>query len=420
MKGAKRSVSLPKLAVLNLGRYRKRTMITAGAIAYGIMMLIATRSLLDGANQESETNLRLYETATGRIMAPGYWDDRETLPLETSFDPALAAPLLEESGASWSPRIRFGGDLIFYKDPFPEDGVIPGQFTAIDPRRDGEVFRLRDSLVEGEWLRDGEMDLVIGHWLAEDIGAQVGHFITLETRTIDGYVQAVDLDIVGIINCPNPEVTRSGMFLPLSVADEYLEMDGRVTEINISFGNTPRADDQFAAIVPAVNELGLDALDWRTLGADFFAVSKGDLAGSAMIVILILVIAAVGISNTMLMAVYERARELGMMRALGMKDRQVRVMFLWEAAGIGFLGGFQGMVLGALVNWPLTKWGLDYSKLLRDSSFGYRIQGQFYGIWDVPGMIVAMLCGVALTVLVALFSTHRILRMDIPASLRFQ
>jgi len=62
---------LPKMAMKNLARYKKRTMITAGAIAYGLMMFILMQSLLTGINRESETNLRLYETASGRIMSPG-------------------------------------------------------------------------------------------------------------------------------------------------------------------------------------------------------------------------------------------------------------------------------------------------------------------------------------------------------------
>lgn len=411
---------IPKMAFKNLARYKKRTMITAGAIAYGLMMFILLQSLLTGLNRESETNLRLYETATGRIMAPGYWEDRGTFPLKKSFNPEVLTPVLKNTGAAYSPRINFGGNLIFYKNPFPEDGSIPGRFTAIDPERDSEVFKLKDSLVEGSWLVDGEPGLLIGSWLAEDIGAEIGSSVLVETHTRNGNPQVFNLKISGILNCPNPEITRSGMFLPLSVADEYLEMNGEVTEMNVNFGRGKAAESDFAALVPEVEKIGLEAVDWHVLGADFFAISQAKSAGTGMIIFLILIIAAVGISNTMLMAVYERVKELGMMRALGMRDRQIRALFLWESAGIGILGGVYGVGLGALLTWPLVKWGIDYSFLLRESSLGYRIQGQMYGVWDFPSMIAAFAMGVGLAVLVAAFSTHRILRLDIPSSLRFQ
>lgn len=411
---------IPKMAFQNLMRYRKRTMITAGAIAYGLMMFIVIRGMLIGIDTDSETNLRLYETATGAVMAPDYWDDRENMPLEKSFDPELVTGILDDSGAGWAPRVTFGGDLIFFKDPFPEDGSIPGRFVAIDPVKDADAFRLAESLEEGRWLADGEYGLVIGHWLAEDIGAEVGHSVLVETQARDGFPQVFDLEIVGIVNCPNPEVTRSGMYLPLSVADEYLEMEGTVTSVYVNFGQSRLADDRFAALKTDVEALGLEAPDWRILGADFIAISQAKTSGTASIIMLILIIAAVGISNTMLMAVYERVRELGMMRALGMKARQIRSMFLWESAGIGLIGGFYGVALGCLVNWPLAKWGINYGFLLRDSSFGYRIQGQMFSAWDAGSIILAFFMGVVMAVFVAWFATHRILRLDIPASLRFQ
>ncbi len=197
-------------------------------------------------------------------------------------------------------------------------------------------------------------------------------------------------------------------------------MEGTVTSVFVNFGQGRNADDQFNGLAARMQDLGLEALDWTILGADFIAISQAKGASSALIIFLILIIAAVGISNTMLMAVYERVRELGMMRALGMKARQIRRMFLWESAGIGLIGGFLGVLLGCLVNWPLAKWGLNYGFMLRESSFGYRIQGQLYSAWDAGSIILAFVLGVLMAVFVAFFATHRILRLDIPASLRFQ
>lgn len=409
---------LPKMAFRNLARYKKRTFITAGAIAYGIMMFVVVQSMLKGVDDESIANLKFYETADGRIMQMGYWEKRERLPLDKSFKPEVLAPILESVNASWAPRIVFGGDLIFYKDPFPEDGSIPGQFTAIDMTRDAEVFRLKDTLEYGYWPAPDEPGLVLGHWLAEDIGADIGSPVLVATRTRDGQVQVFDLTITGIINCPNPEITRSGMFLPIAIADNYLEMDAHVTEVNVNFAMDNTAENEFKSLLKPLSALGLEALDWKVLGADFITVSRTENTFDGLLLVILLIIAAVGISNTMLMAVYERTRELGIMRAMGMRDRQIRALFLWESGGIGLLGSILGLVLGVLINWPIVHRGIDYSALMRDNSFGYRVQGQLYGVWDPLAIIGAFFLGIALAVLVTSFSTHRILRMDISSSLR--
>ena len=97
--------------------------------------------------------------------------------------------------------------------------------------------------------------------------------------------------------------------------------------------------------------------------------------GSRIILFLVFVIAAVGITNTMLMAVFERIRELGMMRAMGMSDRQIRLSFLLEAGGIGLIGAVGGLIFGALVNWPLVEWGWDFTPMLKQMDIGYRISG---------------------------------------------
>ncbi len=281
------------------------------------------------------------------------------------------------------------------------------------------MFPLKETLTEGRWFKDNEYALLIGRWLAEDIGAEIGASVVVETRDRDGFPQSFDLEIVGFLDCPNPEVTRSGMFMPLSTANECLGMNGAVTEINVRFPREGRSERAFDELSSRVYSRGLEAVSWQTLGADFIAMSRSKSGATGFIILLMLIIAGVGISNTMLMAVYERVRELGMMRALGMKNSQVKRLFLWEAAGIGLLGGVMGCLLGTLATWPLVRWGIDYSFLLRDSSFGYRIQGQMYGAWDLPTVLLAFVMGVGMTVLVAVFSTGRILRLDIPGSLRF-
>jgi len=139
-----------------------------------------------------------------------------------------------------------------------------------------------------------------------------------------------------------------------------------------------------------------------------------------MILFLIFIIAAVGISNTMLMAIFERIRELGMMRSLGMADRNIRIAFMIEAAGIGFVGSLIGIVLGIGATYFIVEKGIDFTFMMRDMDMGYRIQGLFRGEWNPMTMIKAFFAGILISSLVAYFPTKRALKMDIPSCLRHQ
>jgi len=140
--------------------------------------------------------------------------------------------------------------------------------------------------------------------------------------------------------------------------------------------------------------------------------------GSSIFLLLVFVIAAVGVSNTMLMAVFERERELGMMRAMGMKDSQVKTAFFIEAAGIGVIGSIAGIILGFILDFWIVNWGIDFSFMIRDIDIGYRISGMFYGAWNFTTMIRALVIGVIMTVVVAYFPIRRCLKLQITDCLR--
>ncbi|MGD1832333.1 MAG: ABC transporter permease, partial [Sphaerochaetaceae bacterium] len=116
-------------------------------------------------------------------------------------------------------------------------------------------------------------------------------------------------------------------------------------------------------------------------------------------------------------AMYERIRELGMMRALGMSDRAVHLSFMVEAGGIGLFGSVAGLLLGAMINIYLVDVGIDMSFMMRDMDIGYRIQSIMRGAWDLRTYLTALVSGVFLSMIVAYIPTRRALKMDIPACL---
>jgi ABC-type lipoprotein release transport system permease subunit len=411
------------LAWKNLSRYSRRTLITAGALAVGVAVFIWMDGWLVGADLESRRNIVWYEAGSAKLMTRPYFDDLQSMPLkEVIEEPAAVEQALEGlPGVATARRVSFAGELFVSLGQDAGEGSLFVKAVALDPQTDGRVFRLEETLQEGRFLEAGQPQLLLGEWLARDLGAKVGDWVTLRARSRYGAFQTLDLQVVGILNCPNPMINQGMVFLPLEVADEALQMEGAVTEIAVSF---PEWQDPAARLAGIRARLAgfpeLVLADWQELAKDFLAIAEGKRAGTSMLLFLVFIIAAVGISNTMLMAVFERVREIGMMRALGMRDGAIRLAFLLEAGGIGLVGSLAGLALGAALNWVMVRWGLDLSAWVGEMQIGYRVHSVFRSAWHPQALIGALLFGVLASMLISFIPSSRALKMRITDCLRYQ
>ena len=409
---------LISLAWKNLSRHRRRTLITLSAIAFGIAAFIWMDAFLRGAEKDSERNLKWYETGSAKILHREYWEEIDQLPLKYAIDePDSILRALDLPQERSTERITFSGELFF------RDGSLPVKFVGIDPATDGRVFHLEETVSEeGRYLSAEAPEVLVGDWLADDLDLQVGDWVDVRTRTRYGAVQTLELEVVGLVNCPNPVINKGVCYLPLSLAQYDLDMGDAVTEIVLSASETSDLEAELSVVNARLRETApeLLALSWEELARDFVAMAEMKTAGSRVLILLIFVIAAVGISNTMLIAVYERVREIGMMRALGMNTTSIRLTFLLEAGAIGLLGSLLGLAVGALATFWIVNWGIDYSNILGDMDIGYRVRGVFRGAWNPDTMVRALVIGTVMSLAIALIPTSRALKMKITDCLRHE
>ena len=398
------------------------------ALAFSIAVLIFMDSMLRGIDEESQRNLVWYETGSGRVVTRAQHDDLDRVALKHELiDYRRVAAALAELDIANTPRIGFDGEMFF------GEGSLPIRLIAIDPATDGDVFRLQDTLVAGsDYLEPGSPDLILGAWMADDVGMVLGDIVEVRTRTRHGAMQVLELELVGTLLSPNPTINRGVGFVPLDVAQYDLEMEG-VTEIALGampsrFGR-PVAVPTGSFLAREVDRVsarlgqefpGVAAVGWPRLARDYLAMMESERSGNALSLLLVFLIAAVGISNTMLIAAYERIREFGMMRALGMADGALRATMVIEAGLIGCLGSLCGLLLGAVAVYFLVNQGIDMSRFYGDISLGYRVTAVFRGAWNPGTMAVAMAFGVLASMVIALLPARRALRLDIVQCLRHE
>ena len=412
---------LAGFAFRNLTRHKRRTVITAASLAAGLSLFILFDSLLTGLENDGTRSMIWYDTGALQVQDSGYWEEKDSLPLDRAIaDPGPVLDFLGSKGFKAAPRAVFMGELIVSGDPWTESGSVRVRMVALDPGRDAAVFRLQETLQEGKWLSDDPSGIVLGYQLARDLGARIGYPLTVMARTRDGAFQTMDLRVSGIVNTPNAAVNRLSAFVSLDLADEYLYLEGSVNQIAIAGDEDADPEKAAAKLEEGLKTVagGLSVLPWTVTGAEFLAFVQSRSGLSRVLLLLVFIIAAVGVSNTMLMTILERTREMGMLRAQGMYDRELRTSLMMEAAAIGLIGGILGLVLSLPFNAFLVNTGFDLSWMIEKVGVDLPFSGRLRGAWHARTMVMSVAVGAFLSFAVSVIPARRAMKLSVVEALR--
>jgi len=408
-----------RFAFKNIWRYKRRTIITFTAISIGIVAFIFMDSLLKGIHYESLRNFIDYESSHLKIYNKEFYkemSDDGFLPLDKAIDNYESVEnLIQFDDILVTPRINFRSQIVNEAT----NDERPFTIVGIDPDKDRKVYKLPDVIMSGRFLKSGERGVLIGRMSAEKLETKLGDTLTILTRTKNDTYQTISVDVVGIIDPPNPDINKTFAYIPLDIADSDLDMMGSVTEIGIRIknGNESKILNRLDGILKANNQSQLEVVSWKELGKDWLTLSRTKIAGSYIMILVVFIISAVGVINTMLMSVFERIREIGMMRALGMRDTEVIWSFFFEGASIGFLGGLIGIFIGLLLNFYLIYHGLDFS-YTGDVDIGYRVMNIVRGVWDVGAIVFAFVFSVIIPALISIYPSRKAIKMEITQALK--
>jgi putative ABC transport system permease protein len=439
---------LISLAWKNLSRYRRRTIITAVAIAIGIALYIWIDALLLGAEMETVRNLIYFETGPARIMQKKYWEEKDYLLIKYYLEnPEEIQNKLKNAGFESTQRISFLGEIskcYEAKVTFPEyllyiphikfnannifeeiEGSFQIKLAAIDVDTDSVVFKLHEGIIEknGRFLENGRPEIIIGEDLAEDLNVDMEDWVTVLTKTATGSYDTLDFKVVGLLDTPNPLINKGMAFIPLDYAKQRLMNGQGATDVIVNFPEGADSESEVEKIKAAISGLpgsdGWEVLDYKQLAREFIMLASAKSGGSQLILFLFFIIAVIGISNTMLMAVFERVKEIGMMRAMGMQDSSIIGAFFLEATGIGLVGSSIGLGIGIIITWWMVEWGMDFSGMIEGmGNIGYRSAGVFKGWWNPGTMVFAFVIGIYVSEAVSFFPALKAVSMQITECLR--
>jgi ABC-type lipoprotein release transport system permease subunit len=329
------------IAYRDLGRNKRRSALTLVAVALGMALLIMMSGLTEGAVAGSLENSIRLQTGHLQVREESYDEDKVSLQWKDLLDDplGLVAQLQATGGVRTAAPVLWASGMLTVRDE-----SVGVQVFGIDPL--SEVFApIRDGLVAGDFLTpDDRGGMLMGQRLAKSLGLSVGQRVVLTASTADQQPDEATFTIRGLYNTGVASYDETRVFLPLSKAQAFTRTEGRASAILVLLHRQEGAD----AIAAALRTQGLSVLTWRDLNQVLLQTLDASAIFLNMMNLVVLAVVAVIIANTLLMAVFERRREMGILAALGMKGRQILAMFVLEAGSLGMAGILLGILLGGL------------------------------------------------------------------------
>jgi ABC-type lipoprotein release transport system permease subunit len=395
------------LAWRNLWRHRRRTLIVAVAMALGLGLMMFYDGLMAGFDQAIYGNAIKVLGGNIQIHAEGYNTEAGQNPLlplpddQAVVQAALSHPLVQSA----TRRIITGGLVT------SPEGAFGVSIIGIEPEKEQEVNLVAKHVAAGRYLKEDDGDIVyIGQGLADAMAVGVGDRITMVGRSTHDQTRQRTMTVVGIYDLGMPEFEKGSVYISLSEAQTLFDLAGKSTEVAIVLKRLGTEPQVIAAIEPLLPGYEIDT--WRNNYPELLAAITTKNSVMNIFGVIILLIAGIGILNLLLMAVYERTREIGLLGAMGLKPRQISLLFILEGTLIGLLGVGAGIVFGLFINGLLRQIGLDFSAMTGAVEYMALISDRIYPTWGLEKLLGRALTVAIIAALAALLPASEAARRE--------
>ncbi len=389
------------LATMNLTRNLRRSILNGAALAVGAAILILAFGWIRGYFTTLYGGIRSFDVGDAQVLDRRYLDDRLRLPLDELLPYQETRGRLDslEELAAAAGRLEFAAQL-------SAGGKVGSVFCrGIDPGEEAKITVLAKHIQAGSYFgAEGGADqgggLLLGSGFAEKLGVTVGDLVFVSARDAYGAANVMDLRVRGIFRYGYSAMDDGFAFMDLRTATELLGTGGKVSSIVLKSAPGVSPSALVAAVAKALGP-GERVYPWNRFAQALVAAVHADSGSFTVLMAIVYLMIFLNVLNSLAVSVRERTREIGTLRAIGMKRGQTRLMIATEGMVLALIAGLIGSVIAIPGVYWLGHLGVDIGQYMPKDlpfPFGERFHAD-YRWWDflvtvVGGMLMALLASV--------------------------
>jgi ABC-type lipoprotein release transport system permease subunit len=395
-------IQLLSMAFRDLGRNRRRSFFSSLALAIGLALLLLMAAFIHGEITSAINSTIKLQSGHLQVRAKSYdesknslkWEDMVANPDQIAAQIAALAPVEVAT-----PRL-FASGIVSVRNE--SAGV---QIFGIDPASAANA-PYRAGMLSGQFLTaDDRQGVLLGQALTDKLGLKVGDSINLSVNTSNGDIAEQTFTIRGIYSTGTNGFDSVTVFMPLAKAQTITQTENHASTIFVLLKNAAEA----GSVAAALQSSQYQVLTWNQM--DELILQTEQLSNSYMVIfyLIVLGITATVIVNTLIMAVFERTREIGILSAIGMKSGRILAMFLAESALLAVGGVIMGLALGGIVVAYFTHYGFYIGNM---GLTGILISNTIYTDLTLNDTVTLTITAFIITLLAGLYPALLAARME--------
>ncbi len=408
---------LVKLAWRNIWRNKRRSLLTMGAIFFAAFLTIVIVGMQDGTWEHSVRTSASMMSGFLQIQREGY-QDNPSLQLMFPFDEKLENILQNDPEVTgYAPRVYADGLITF------GDNSYGAAIFGIDPDMEPTISRFHERVVEGRFISSEETDLiVIGERLMRNLQVSIGDTVVIIAQGADGSMGNMKYCIGGALRFGAEEIDMMTVLMHIEEVQELVVMYGNVNVVAIGIDDLRAVHTVRNRLQHSIEHAGvelLSVLTWEEVMPDLKEAMEFDKIGGWLFYLLLVIIVAFGILNTLMMSITERFREFGIILSIGMKQRTLVSLVALETVMLVFVGLIAANIAGYGVNFYFYHNPIELGGEFADVYAYYGIEPIMAWVKYFSININTSLMILVVSFFVALFPVFKVLRLEPLKGIRY-